>query len=790
MTASGALGALGAIDEHSPQFASGFKALTQPLQALTMVYPSPAMDDVIERGSGQGASVESGSRAECLGKVGLERTMTFVDHSSRVPPEKFDFDYRPEVLARHGRIFARENIGKYSGKIANVCESVARARGIVVVYAYYIPSGIVPMALALEEMGMTRYSSAGTKNLFVRGHAGVGGALHGAKYAVISGEKWLSPSNAEDIKYITSPGNTEGALVKVVLISKAASEGLDFKCVRQIHVLDTWYNVNRIQQIVGRAVRNLSHCALPFEDRNVEIYLYASILAEESDEECMDLYVYRLAERKAVQIGKVTRLLKECSVDCMLNLGQTNFTAEKLGVLAANQNIRIRLASGGEVPFRVGDQPFSETCDYMESCEFSCSPARALEPGNVRTELYQSEFIKMNTDSIAKKIKNLFKERHVYTRKQLVGAINVVRQHPLEQIFFALSSLIGNRTERLVDRYGRTGTLENRGEYYVFQPAEITDANASVHDRSVPVPFRRKALTFDLAGMNAQGVSSDPGAIGASPARVAAGYAEVVAAVEASVGVARAHVRADARERWTWAMHASIVREVVERAHGVPPETFDRYIVDHELDSLQLAQKLSVLNAIYAPGWAARNESETAIRRYFDARVVAVGARLGVLLADADNVPALYVLSAPGESWSRAQPTDEDTDPPGAPPRNFGAALRTMVPRISSMAQHLGFFSCFKRKTLVFKIKDLSEIDNKQNRGFSAEQSGKAVIAKILNSLQTDVIYTHETISSISQVGICVVLEMVMRFLTEKTPARIVFLSQERAYLVRAQLTI
>jgi hypothetical protein len=42
--------------------------------------------------------------------------------------------------------------------------------------------------------------------------------------------------------------------------------------------MDAWYNMNRVQQIIGRGVRNLSHCSLPFEERNVEIYLHASAM--------------------------------------------------------------------------------------------------------------------------------------------------------------------------------------------------------------------------------------------------------------------------------------------------------------------------------------------------------------------------------------------------------------------------------------------------------------------------------------------------------------------------------
>ena len=47
-------------------------------------------------------------------------------------------------------------------------------------------------------------------------------------------------------------------------------------------------------------------------------------------EESADLYVYRVAEYKAIQIGKVSRLLKETAVDCIINQEQTNFTQEQL----------------------------------------------------------------------------------------------------------------------------------------------------------------------------------------------------------------------------------------------------------------------------------------------------------------------------------------------------------------------------------------------------------------------------------------------------------------------------
>ena len=56
--------------------------------------------------------------------------------------------------------------------------------------------------------------------------------------------------------------------------------------------------------------------------------MYGTILGD-NKEEAADLYVYRVAEYKAIQIGKVTRVLKETAVDCIINHDQTNFTQKK-----------------------------------------------------------------------------------------------------------------------------------------------------------------------------------------------------------------------------------------------------------------------------------------------------------------------------------------------------------------------------------------------------------------------------------------------------------------------------
>jgi superfamily II DNA or RNA helicase len=113
-------------------------------------------------------------------------------------------------------------------------------------------------------------------------------------YSMITGDKRLSPNNKEQVKELIDDRNKNGKYIKVILISQAGSEGIDFKNIRQVHILEPWYNMNRLEQIFGRAVRNFSHKKLPFSKRNVKLFMHGTILSDKK-EESADLYIYRIA---------------------------------------------------------------------------------------------------------------------------------------------------------------------------------------------------------------------------------------------------------------------------------------------------------------------------------------------------------------------------------------------------------------------------------------------------------------------------------------------------------------
>ncbi len=57
--------------------------------------------------------------------------------------------------------------------------------------------------------------------------------------------------------------NLKGKVVQVLLTTKTGAEGIDLHNVRQVHIIEPYWNPVRLKQVMGRAVRVNSHRNLP-----------------------------------------------------------------------------------------------------------------------------------------------------------------------------------------------------------------------------------------------------------------------------------------------------------------------------------------------------------------------------------------------------------------------------------------------------------------------------------------------------------------------------------------------
>jgi hypothetical protein len=119
-------------------------------------------------------------------------------------------------------------------------------------------------------------------------------------YFVWKGEANSNPGLVEAAKKaFNDPANTSGGLLKIMFGTQTVMEGVDFKNVNQIHILDPWWNDKRLEQVIARGIRLCSHKELPPENRIVNVFIHLS--TNGSYEKVYDLKIMKGTHEKNVK---------------------------------------------------------------------------------------------------------------------------------------------------------------------------------------------------------------------------------------------------------------------------------------------------------------------------------------------------------------------------------------------------------------------------------------------------------------------------------------------------------
>jgi len=697
---------------NDPNKGLSYTILEPPLQALNMIYPHIDMGNEDEDGD---------LYTYMYGKKGLERSMRFDIRTKR------DFSYKDTTLKNFGRILSPTEIGKYSGKIAYICQKIRESEGIIFIYSQYIDGGAVPMALALEEMGITRHGNVGSlfksppvpaiDALTLEPASKSNSVANPAKYIMITGDKTLTPDVKIDLKAITAADNVHGEKVKVVIVSRAGSEGLDFKNIRQTHLLDPWYNLNRSDQIIGRSIRNKSHCALPFEERNVEIYLYGTRL--NTTVEAADMYIYRLAENKAKKIAVITRILKENAVDCLLNRIGLDFSTQ-----AINKSVQQKLSTGKTITYQIGDKDGSQACDFTV-CNYKCNSKVQLI-SNVDTTSYNESFIIMNLDKILQRIRIIYKEFYIFERSELIKMLTRVKNYPLDQIYSALNYLVNEKNEYITDMLGRLGNLVNIGDFYMFQPVELVDPHISSFEREHPIDYKRESLTFNLP----ENIPNYSAAIieETKASKLTSTSFSLLQTIYEQLSKPE-YVLASDKENWTKTAAWAIAN--LHKYNMISMDTLLQLSMHHVIDAMNYNDKLTMLKIIYHKD--SLTPIEAIVKSYFEKFIIKSGAWTGIVLADfskpsTDN--KFTILTYDNNRWLSNKRSIRE---------GLGSAMYTkfLIKDISIFNPIIGFMTDNKRVDIVFKIKNLAlSAKNRKNKGQRCSRGqGKDTLTSRINNL-------------------------------------------------------
>lgn len=193
------------------------------------------------------------------------------------------------------------NLQEYSCKFDKIMKKIKYADGKVFVYSgFKEESGIKSFAHVLDAFGYKNYTEFGEGS---------------KRYAIWSGDEDINLK--EEIKSVYNQNsNLNGSKLKILIISPAAKEGISLSGVREAHILEPYWNMARLQQIIGRGSRFCSHKDLDEENRNIKVYIY--IATHPNEEQTVDEYINHLAVQKNDLVNEFEKVIKESAIDCNL----------------------------------------------------------------------------------------------------------------------------------------------------------------------------------------------------------------------------------------------------------------------------------------------------------------------------------------------------------------------------------------------------------------------------------------------------------------------------------------
>lgn len=92
--------------------------------------------------------------------------------------------------------------------------------------------------------------------------------------------EFLPSSMADQLRKIAE-NNHMGDVVKIMMITASGAEGINLRNTRFVHIIEPYWHMVRLEQVIGRARRICSHQDLPEELRTVKVFLYMSAFSQE-----------------------------------------------------------------------------------------------------------------------------------------------------------------------------------------------------------------------------------------------------------------------------------------------------------------------------------------------------------------------------------------------------------------------------------------------------------------------------------------------------------------------------
>ena len=326
-------------------------------------------------------------------------------------------------------------------------------------------------------------------------------------------------------------------------------------------------------------------------------------------------------------------------------------------------------------------------------------------------DTYNEAFIFMNAEKILQKIRMLMRESFFYKKNTLIQFIQKPKEYPLSQIYAALTQLIDDNNEYIVDKYGRTGHLINIGDYYLFQPVELTDRNISIFERSVPVDYKHDKIRFELDKAIPMHIQKDIVIDETIPEqeqldiKYAKGKA-IIKELQENYNLALEFTKGAIVPRGddTWYKHCGAAMIKLSKDYvDIKPYLLD-FLIAHMIEMLLFDEKIELIRYLYVlKDEALANPMENKIKEYFEGNLIITKELTAILFYEVNNKKIMILNDK--QLWVDAEPEDirdiENTD-------KIKQLLNLTKKDFSAMVGYIGYEK--NNKYMVFKTKNMEKM--------------------------------------------------------------------------------
>ena len=140
------------------------------------------------------------------------------------------------------------------------------------------------------------------------------------------------------------------------MITASGAEGINLKNTRYVHIIEPYWHMVRLEQVIGRARRICSHEDLPEELRTIKVFLYLSTLSfqQKTSDKHIELQIrdiskidnksivttdetlFEMADKKHKINQQILRSVKETAIDCSLYSKGTDLVCYGVGKVSSN----------------------------------------------------------------------------------------------------------------------------------------------------------------------------------------------------------------------------------------------------------------------------------------------------------------------------------------------------------------------------------------------------------------------------------------------------------------------